>query len=128
MEIIIVTFFHSESTSHTCGCLGTYEKLALIYVASANGSCSLVTPTYTHHKQTNKIIIITIIIKILSIIILLLVIEIDLLGSSITDVIDRAGVKDKLDLLLPLTANMDLLRLLFFLEGSTIEQTHDNMV
>ena len=45
--------------------------------------------------------------------------EIDRLGSSITDVIDLAGVSDKLDLLFPLTASIDLLLLLFLLEGST---------
>ena len=41
------------------------------------------------------------------------------LGSSNTDVIDLAGVSDKLDLLLPLTANIDLLLLLLLAEGST---------
>ena len=49
---------------------------------------------------------------------LLLVMDIDRRGSSITDVMERAGVKDRLDLLFPLTANKDLLRLLLLLPNS----------
>ena len=42
------------------------------------------------------------------------------LGSSITDVIERAGVRDRLDLLFPLTASNDLLRLLLLLPDSAM--------
>ena len=55
-------------------------------------------------------------------------VDIDRRGSSWTDVIDRAGVSDKLDRLRPLNANAELL-LDFFLEwllDSTINHIKSN--